>query len=116
MRVFLTGATGFIGSAISRDLIAAGHEVTGLARTAKAAQTLTAAGISVFRGSLSDLDSLKRAAAAADGVIHTAFVHSFSKLSMSNRLKILSGGSPTKIAERFLSLIAVLDQNAKGNG
>jgi nucleoside-diphosphate-sugar epimerase len=80
MRVFLTGATGFIGSYLVPELMNAGHHVVGLSRSNSGAETLTRAGAEVFRGDVNDLDRLRTAAEAADGIIHTAFNHDFSNL------------------------------------
>ncbi|PZU13330.1 MAG: 3-beta hydroxysteroid dehydrogenase, partial [Chryseobacterium sp.] len=77
MKVFVTGASGFVGSAVVKELIANGHQVTGLARSEESAKSISEAGAEVLMGDLENFDILQKGAREADGVIHTAFIHDF---------------------------------------
>ena len=112
MRVFVTGATGFIGSTIVRELISSGHEVTALARSSDSAKRLEAAGAEVARGTVDSLDVLRREAGRADGVIHTAFFHALSHMALGTRLRVLLGGAPSGIVGRFTAAAVGADRRA----
>src|ERR1700683_2086894 len=127
MRIFVTGASGWIGSAVVCELIEAGHQVVGLARSDASAEAVTAAGASALRGSLDDLDGLRSAAAASDGVIHLAFKHDiafsggFQAAAEADRAAVEAFGDalagsdrPFVIASGTLGL--VLGQAAAGRG
>jgi nucleoside-diphosphate-sugar epimerase len=112
MKVFVTGATGFIGFAIVKELLAAGHQVTGLARSEASGKKLVAAGARVQLGTVEDLDGLRRAAAAADGAIHTAFYHKVSHMPVGTRLRVIAGGMPSGIMQRFVTAAVTTDRQA----
>ena len=112
MRVFVTGATGFIGSAVVEELIGAGHSVTALARSEEAGKKLSAKGVQPHLGNLDDTESLRSEAAAADAVIPLAYMHALSQIPFGQRLRIIFGGLPTSIVSRFLAVSADADRRA----
>jgi len=117
MRIFVTGATGFIGSAVVKELTSAGHTVLGLARSEQAAQAVRGLGAEIVRGSLEDLDRLREGARQADAVIHCGFVHDFSKFAQNcaiDRAAILALGDALKGSDRPLHVTSGMALKVSG--
>ncbi|MEI9421281.1 SDR family oxidoreductase [Mesorhizobium sp. Cs1299R1N1] len=119
MRIFLTGATGFIGSAIVPELLQAGHQVIGVTRSDAGAEALAAAGVEVYRGTLEDPEGLRDGAAKAEAVVHTAFDHDFSRFAENcekDRRVITALGQALAGSDRPLVITSGTGMGAPGHG
>jgi nucleoside-diphosphate-sugar epimerase len=112
MRVFVTGATGFIGSAVVKELLSAGYQVIGLTRSPKGVEKLRAIGAEARIGRLSQLAVLREAAAGSDGVIHTAFIHGLSHMDLLTRLRLFAGALNGGIMASFLRILYETESRA----
>jgi nucleoside-diphosphate-sugar epimerase len=112
MKIFVTGATGYIGKAVVQELTKAGHTVSALARNDEAAKALQARGIQPHRGGIDNLASLSAGARAADGAIHLAYMHGISQVPLAGRLRVIMGGLPGGIVSRFMAVAAEADRKA----
>lgn len=114
MRVFVTGATGWVGSAVVKELISSGHQVTGLTTTADGAQKLQKLGAKARVGRLTQHAVLREAARESDGVIHTAFMHGLSAMSLSMRVRLFAGALNGGIMGSFMRILTETEQGAIG--
>jgi nucleoside-diphosphate-sugar epimerase len=112
MRVFVTGATGWVGSAVVANLLSSGHEVTGLTTTTDGARKLETLGAKARVGRLHEHDLLREAAAASDGVIHTAFIHGLSNMSLPTRLRLFAGAMNGGVVSSFVKILEETESGA----
>ncbi|MCQ4086717.1 SDR family oxidoreductase [Saccharibacillus sp. JS10] len=112
MKVLVTGANGFVGSAVVQELLQNGHEVIGWVRSKEAAERLQASGATAIRGSITDTSRLQEVSQQVDTVIHTAFFHKFSQAGLPGQLRIMLGGSPSNIGARFMQTAVGAEQRA----
>lgn len=112
MRVFVTGATGWVGSAVVKELLSSEHQVTGLSRTVEGAQALQKLGARARVGKLSEHSLLREAAAESDGVIHTAFIHGLSHMGLATRFRLFAGALNGGIVSSFMRIMSETESQA----
>jgi nucleoside-diphosphate-sugar epimerase len=114
MHVFVTGATGWVGSAVVKELLSAGHSVSGLTTSSAGAQKLQKMGAKAHVGKLGQHDLLRKAAAESDGVIHTAFIHGLSSMSLGTRVRLFAGALNGGIVSSFMRILTETESGAIG--